>query len=161
MTDRIYGFPPIIEPGSRVLILGSMPGVPSLKAGEYYGNPRNHFWAIMRDLFGEETWESYEDKCAFILRHHLALWDAAASCVRKGSLDSGIKGVQLNDFSGLFARYPNIRAVACNGQTAYALYQKTGQHPHPCLSLPSTSPASILPYSVKLDQWRKVLDYLA
>lgn len=161
MTDRITGFLPVINSDSRVLILGSMPGVPSLKAGEYYGNPRNQFWSIMRELFGHEEWASYEEKCAFILEHRLALWDAAASCVREGSLDARIRGVQLNDFTGLFATYTNIRAVICNGKTAYAFYHKAEEADrYPCVCMPSTSPASTMPFLAKLEQWRKVLDYL-
>ena len=35
-----------------MLILGSTPGEDALKAGEYYGHPRDVFWDIMGELFG-------------------------------------------------------------------------------------------------------------
>src|SRR5262245_46767435 len=50
--SRVQSFPPIVSPQSKLLILGSMPGEASLKAGEYYAHPRNAFWHIMAELFG-------------------------------------------------------------------------------------------------------------
>ena len=56
-TARKAAFAQVISAGCRCLILGSLPGDPSLKAGEYYAHPRNIFWdlvahflAIDRDL---------------------------------------------------------------------------------------------------------------
>ncbi len=54
MADRITSFPPIISETSKVLILGSAPGVKSLQMQQYYAHPQNQFWKILFHLFEEE-----------------------------------------------------------------------------------------------------------
>jgi len=49
----LSSFPPIADPNSRLLILGTMPGEQSLRLGQYYGNPRNHFWRLIYTLFDD------------------------------------------------------------------------------------------------------------
>ena len=49
---RIQSFPPIENPAATILILGSMPGKESLRAGQYYSHLRNAFWPIMGELTG-------------------------------------------------------------------------------------------------------------
>ena len=41
------GFPPVVAPGARLLILGGLSGAASLRAGPDYAHPRNAFWPIM------------------------------------------------------------------------------------------------------------------
>ncbi|MCZ6579400.1 MAG: DNA-deoxyinosine glycosylase, partial [Gammaproteobacteria bacterium] len=56
---RVHSFEPIVGRDPRILILGSMPGVMSLQAVEYYANPRNVFWKIIGELFELDTECSY------------------------------------------------------------------------------------------------------
>ena len=55
MAERITAFPPVAPPGARVLILGSMPSVESLNQGFYYAHPRNAFWRVMAEVYGERS----------------------------------------------------------------------------------------------------------
>ena len=50
--NRLVGIAPVVGPGTRLLLLGSFPGVASLAAGQYYGHPRNQFWPILSALWG-------------------------------------------------------------------------------------------------------------
>jgi len=38
-----YSFAPLISTSSKILILGSLPGVKSLRENEYYAHPQNRF----------------------------------------------------------------------------------------------------------------------
>jgi TDG/mug DNA glycosylase family protein len=117
-TSRIKSFPPIVSERSKLLILGSMRGEVSLKAGQYYAHPRNAFWHIMGELFGAGPSLLYEERIARIQSVGVALWDALQACTRPGSLDASITEEVANDFPGLFAKYPNITHVFFNGGTA-------------------------------------------
>jgi double-stranded uracil-DNA glycosylase len=50
--DLVQSFPPLVSERNKLLILGTMPGERSLKAGQYYARPRNAFWHIIGELFG-------------------------------------------------------------------------------------------------------------
>ena len=60
----VQSFPPIVSPQSKLLILRSMPGEASLKAGQYYAHPRNAFWHIMGELFGAGPSLPYQKRIA-------------------------------------------------------------------------------------------------
>ncbi|BBI34836.1 DNA-deoxyinosine glycosylase [Cohnella abietis] len=165
---NVYSFPPVINSSSRILIMGSMPGVASLKAYQYYGNARNYLWPIVYGLFGEgsEPNPDYESRISFALHHGVALWDVIASCERQGSLDSDIKLAIPNDIPGLLVQYPGISVLACNGAKSYTELQKHyGTHPEvirrKVLRMPSTSPIPTRDYrglEDRLQAWRTLLE---
>ena len=100
----IVGFPPVFDSGSRILILGSMPGEASLAAGQYYAHPRNAFWPLIAGVLGVSMPVDYADRLAMLQASGVALWDVIARCKRQGSLDSAIVAdtVCVNDFEGFF-----------------------------------------------------------
>ncbi len=157
---RIYSYDPVVGDGCRVLILGTMPSVRSLAEGFYYAHPRNAFWPMMAEILGEEAPRTVEEKKRMLIAHRVALWDTARSCLREGSLDSGMREVELNDFRAFFARWPDIGRVLLNGGTAWTLYHRLPEDivsARPCLRLPSTSPAYTMAYERKLAAWRAAM----
>lgn len=161
------------NPQARVLILGSMPGVASLQAGEYYAHPRNAFWRIMGDIAGATPELPYAQRLQLLRAHGIALWDVLQSCERPGSLDADIvpDSMRANDFAGLFASHRQLRRIIFNGAAADQCFHR---HVLPGLiardiisaqdaqlmlwRLPSTSPAHAgMPYTQKLALWREAL----
>ena len=166
---RVQSFAPVIGRDPRILILGSMPGVASLEAVQYYAHPRNAFWPIMAALFGIDVDSDYDTRIEQISNKPLALWDTLKGCERPGSLDSNIRreSVEVNDIPGLLEEHSSIVAVACNGATSANYFRKLvlPRMPDPAridlLKMPSTSPANAgMRFAQKLDAWRRLLDYL-
>jgi len=92
------GFPAIIDQNTEILILGSLPSDKSIKAGEYYANPQNHFWKIMFSIFNNNTpLYTYKEKTELLLKNKIGLWDVLTEAERIGSLDSNIQKEVLND----------------------------------------------------------------
>jgi hypoxanthine-DNA glycosylase len=115
-SPRLVGLPPVASPHTRLLVLGSFPGVASLKAQQYYGHPRNHFWPIAGALLGFDAKAlSYEQRVAAAQAAGLGLWDTYAACEREGSLDSAIRAPQFNDLSALVNQLPGsaYRCLSC------------------------------------------------
>ena len=152
---RCESFPFAAERDARVLVVGSMPGIASLTAGQYYAHPRNAFWPIVFSLWQEEAPADYGERLAFLLSRRVALWDVARACEREGSLDTAMRAVEYNDFDRLFSFAPGIRTVLCNGGTAHALFlrSKWAQVGLRIEKLPSTSPAYTLPFEKKRAAW--------
>lgn len=165
MTE-VHSFPPIAATDATRLILGTMPSVASLAAGEYYAHGRNAFWPLMSELLALPPAADYASRCQALIRHRIALWDVLFACNRPGSLDSAIEraSMQPNDFAGFFRLYPHIRQVYFNGKQAAAIWQ---QHVAPRLTgrkqplelcvLPSTSAANAsLSLAEKQKRWHIV-----
>ena len=118
MCKRIVGLDPIVFEDSRILIVGSMPSVISLKEQMYYANKTNRFWKILEEIYQESN------KMELLKVSHIALWDICHSCIRKTSADSEIKAIVPNDIQGLLNTYKNIEKVICNGRTSYNTMKK-------------------------------------
>ena len=150
---RVESLPPREPPPgqARILILGSMPGVASLRAQQYYAHPRNRFWPVMEALFGVPFSRPYDARVAALNAHGVALWDVLRACERPGSLDSRIvRGTEVpNDIGALLDRHPQLRVIALNGGAAREAFRRsvapelgTRLEAVRVLGLPSTSPAN-------------------
>ena len=139
----VHPIPPVYDGASRILILGSFPSVRSREACFFYGHPQNRFWKVTAAVFGEPVPQTVEEKRAFLLRNHIAVWDVIASCDITGSSDASIRNVTANDLDRIL-RAADIRTVYVNGRTAYKYYQKYAEPAtgRPAVCLPSTSPAN-------------------
>jgi hypoxanthine-DNA glycosylase len=160
-TPRIQSFPFSADAQSKVLILGSMPGVESLRQQQYYAHPRNLFWDFMGELFGTGWSLPYDERLKVLRDNRIALWDVAHSCRREGSLDANMTAVEANDFNALFTVAPNIHCVFFNGQKATALFRKLVvpdlQRGLKLSTLPSTSPANAsVSREMKKEAWTQV-----
>jgi hypoxanthine-DNA glycosylase len=167
---QVKSFAPIVGDKPHVLILGSMPGVRSLQANEYYAHPRKRLWAILEALDLIAAGLAYERRTAVLAARGIALWDVLHSCERPGSLDASIveASEEPNDIAGVLEKYPTIRGIAFNGAKAERAFHK---HILPSLPggttqrvdlfrLPSTSPAHAISTERKIEAWRQILRYL-
>jgi hypoxanthine-DNA glycosylase len=162
-----HSLPPVIAPHARLLILGSMPGVRSLEAQQYYAQPRNAFWQIMGQRLGAGPEKPYVERLEILQRNHIALWDVLQSCHRPGSLDSEIRVVDAvpNDFTQFLATHSAITLVYFNGVAAAGLFRRlvvarglAPQRPITCATLPSTSPANArMRLEEKMEAWLPAL----
>ena len=163
----LTGLAPLVSNQTRLLILGSFPGVASLQAQQYYGHPQNQFWRVLSAVLGEiyagspmDSGEnSYQIRSEWLLSKKLGVWDVYASCEREGSLDSKIRQPALNDFSTLRTLCPDLLAVAHNGGESFKHAKHTQNLGVPVFRLPSTSPANAS-WSLerKVAAWRDVFE---
>ncbi len=145
--NNCKSFKPSINKNSKILILGSMPGVKSLEEQQYYAHPQNRFWKVMAYLCDVPNLHeySYSEKLNTLLQNKIALWDTIKTCKREGSLDSDILNETPNDIRGLLKKYPNIEKIYLNGNKSFSAFTKYFpdlQKKYYCRKLPSTSPAN-------------------
>jgi hypoxanthine-DNA glycosylase len=164
-SDEGFQFKPGGWESAKVLLLGSMPGVVSLDANEYYANPLNSFWRIMGNIIGFDPSAPYNARLEALKRSGIALWDVLHSCVRPGSADGAIEsGTRApNNFKTFFQSHPGIKLVCFNGAEAEKSYKR---YVWPELSkceicyvrLPSSSSAfAALSFEKKLEAWWKAI----
>lgn len=161
--DQIDGLNPITDKNSQVLILGSMPGVESLKQQAYYSHPRNLFWKLIEEITGEEIPSDYNQKKTLLLENKIAVWDMCKSCIREGSLDNDMSAETPNDLNTFVEEHPNLKVIAFNGKKAAQLFGKhIGSIQGIKLTvLPSTSPANAgVPLETKKEEWNKLKKFL-
>lgn len=139
----IHPFMPVWTPESNVLILGTFPSVVSRENEFYYGHPRNRFWQVLARLHHETVPGTIGDKKAFLVRHHIALWDVLASCEITGSSDAAIRNAVPNNIAELVNGCA-VKKILLNGKKAHMLFIKyCAADVHlPAVCLPSTSPAN-------------------
>ena len=131
-----HTFEPVYNADSEILILGTFPSVKSRQQHFYY-------WKVLAAVTGDVLPTTIEEKKAFLLRNHIAVWDVIKSCSIIGSSDSSIKDVVPNDIAGLLKK-TKIRIIAGNGNKACELYEKYCQEHTKAeiRRMPSTSPAN-------------------
>ena len=162
MSNRISSFPPVISKTSKILILGSVPGVKSLEMQQYYAHPQNQFWKIVFELLGEDFSKDYETRIETIRKNNIALWDVIDTCEREGSLDTKIRNEEHNDITKILNDHPSISVIFCNGQKSFKNLKKIlGEESEiPVFVLPSTSPLHTISFDKKLKEWEIIKTFL-
>jgi double-stranded uracil-DNA glycosylase len=162
-VSRKQAFDPVVGGGTRLLILGSLPGDASLRAGQYYGHPRNGFWRLIGGVIGRELAPlPYEERLEALGAAGVGLWDVIASAERPGSLDAAIRRPEAADLCKLVRTLPRLRAVAFNGAKAAKLGRAVlADAPGLTLvDLPSSSPAHARPFQDKAAAWAVLSGHL-
>lgn len=136
---------PIYNAHSRVLVLGTMPSPASRAVQFYYGHPQNRFWRVMERLFSlpDHSLVENDTRTAFLLAHHIALWDVLSQCEINGASDASIAQPVANDLTRITNCAP-ITHVFTTGGKAYQLYHSLCEKnvDMPATPLPSTSAAN-------------------
>jgi hypoxanthine-DNA glycosylase len=164
MDEVKRSFPPVVDPKTRVLVLGSLPGEESLARSRYYANPRNHFWRLIGAVIGADLVAlPYQARLQALLDAGVGLWDTVGSATRRGSLDGAIRLSAANDLDTLAAGLPELRAVGFNGgkSASLGLPQLAGRPELALIPLPSSSPAYTRAFEEKLAEWMKLAPYLS
>ena len=159
-TPLLTGLAPMLDAGTRILILGSFPGAQSLASSQYYAHARNQFWKLVGALVGEDLYGlPYEARLARLLAHRIGLWDVLGACEREGSLDSAIRKPAANDFERLHELCPVLETVGFNGQASGKFAPQFAAAGYRTVVLPSSSPAHMtLSFEQKLAAWRRLAD---
>jgi hypoxanthine-DNA glycosylase len=158
-NNQVKSLEPICDKNSQILILGTMPGVESLKKQEYYSHPRNIFWKLIAEVIGEPAPIDYKERKQYLLKNGIALWDMCKVCIRSGSLDNNAADEEPNNIPSFVAEHSHIKLIGCNGKAAYEMFQKyvdviAGIK---VVKLPSSSPTNTtITWEEKLKFWKGI-----
>ena len=72
--EDTHSFGPVVNQATRILILGSHPGVPSLRKQQYYGNPGNAFWRVVFNALEIPDPVDYQERLETLQAHGIGLW---------------------------------------------------------------------------------------
>lgn len=154
----LRGLPPLLDANTRILLLGSFPGVASLVQAEYYAHPRNQFWRLLGACLDDPILPTlpYAERLLAAAAHGIGLWDVVAECRREGSLDAAITDAQVNPLASyLHQTSPRLARIGFNGALSWKHGQHLAAHGYQVFKLPSSSPAAAsLDFSQKLALWR-------
>lgn len=153
---RHASFAPHVAPDTRLLILGSLPGIRSLVEQQYYAHPTNQFWRLLGEVVDRPLADmNYDDRLTALREAKVGLWDVIRRAERRTSSDSHIREAEAHDLAALVAGLPDLRMVAFNGGKAAAIGRK--QFPPiegvALVDLPSSSAAHTIGFETKLDHW--------
>jgi len=156
-------FAPVIDAGTRLLVLGSLPGEVSLTRTQYYAHPQNQFWRLMGEVVGADlAGAGYDDRLARLRAASVGLWDVVHTARRTGSLDAAIRDHAPNALAALAETLPVLRAIAFNGGKASVIGRAAlGLEARWTLvDLPSSSPAYTIGFERKRVEWLKLAPFL-
>lgn len=153
---RHASFSPHVAPDTRLLILGSLPGVRSLAERQYYAHPTNQFWRLLGAVTERPLADMpYDDRLAALRAAKVGLWDVVRSAERRTSSDALIREAEAHDLAALIADLPDLCMIAFNGGKAAAIGRK--QLPPlegiTLVDLPSSSAAHTIGFDKKCDRW--------
>lgn len=139
-----HKLPIFINKESEILILGSFPSVKSRELGFYYSHPRNRFFSTLSKVFDEEFSNTIEGRKAFLIKHHIALYDVVEECDINNSEDASIRNVIPINIERILCDYPHIKLIGITGNKASSLFDKylKDKVDIKVVYLPSTSPAN-------------------
>ncbi|MBO9698019.1 MAG: DNA-deoxyinosine glycosylase [Sphingopyxis sp.] len=161
---RHASFTPHVAPDTRLLILGSLPGVRSLAERQYYAHPTNQFWRLLGAVINRPLTDmTYDERLGALREAKVGLWDVIRSAERRSSSDSEIREVEAHDLAALVGTLPDLRMIAFNGGKAAAIgrRQLPGVEGVEVVDLPSSSAANTGGYAGKLERWLRLRAVLA
>lgn len=153
---RHASFAPHVAPDTRLLILGSLPGVRSLAERQYYAHPTNQFWHLLGAVIDQPLADmAYDDRLVALRDAKIGLWDVIRTAARRTSSDSDIRDVDAHDLAALVATLPDLRMIAFNGGKAATIgrRQVPPRRDIALIDLPSSSAANTSGFESKLPTW--------
>lgn len=94
------------------LFLVSMPSVKSEESGMYFGDPSNHFWAVLGTIY-EMPYATDTDKEEICAQNNIAIWSVVKSCLRHMSREDTMQDIVLNDIQEFLNEHPSIANIIC------------------------------------------------